>query len=102
MAFRVDQDCLVAVLVVVEVRDAREHVLYSDAPVRGVELKVRDVAFGVLLPCQVPYRIVPHGRLVVKRIDHVPVSGRGPEQKVESYDLTPLLPQIVPLILIKT
>ena len=76
-AFRVDQNCLVAVLVVVEVRDARERILYSDSPVRSVEVKVRDVAFRVLLPGHVSNRIVPHACLVIKRIDHVrlPVDG---------------------------
>ena len=46
LAFRVDQDCLIPVRVVVEVRDAGERISYSDSPVPGVELKVRDVAFG--------------------------------------------------------
>ena len=91
MAFRVDQDCLVAVLVLVEVRDAGERILYSDSPVPGVEVKVRDVAFGVELPCHVANRIVPHGRLVVKRIDDLALPVDGIERGVSrNYRLSPL------------
>ena len=85
MAFRVDQGCLIPVLVVVEVRDARERILYSDAPVRGVEVEVSDMALGVLLPGQVSYRIIPRTCLAVKRIDDLalPVDGieRGVSRK---------------------
>ena len=36
-----------------------DYVLDRAVPARGVPDEVRDVAFGVFMPCQIPHRIIP-------------------------------------------